>query len=66
MGREGEEGGGVAECLGDVDDRVQDLRGVGGVEGGLTTSRSLEATLEFQFACLLPPAHGEVREVREV
>ena len=56
----------MAECLGDVDNRVQDLRGVGGVEGGLTTSRSLEATLEFQFACLLPPAHGEVREVREV
>ena len=55
----------MAECLGDVDNRVQDLRGVGGVEGGLTTSRSLQATLEFQFVCLLPPAHG-VREVREV
>lgn len=66
MGREGEEGGGVAECLGDVDDRVQDLRGVGGVEGGLTTSRDLEATFEFQFVCLLPPAHGGVREVREL
>ena len=66
MGREGKERGGVAECLGDVDNRVQDLRGVGGVQGGLTTGRNLEATLEFQFACLLPPAHGEVREVREV
>ena len=66
MGREREEGGGVAECLGDVDNRVQDLRGVRGVKGGLTTSRNLQATLEFQFACLLPPAHGGAREVREV
>ena len=65
MGREREEGGGVAECLGDVDNRVEDLRGVGRVEGGLTTRRSLQATFEFQFVCLLPPAHG-VREVREV
>ena len=63
MGREGEEGGGVAECLRDVDNRVQDLRGVGGVEGGLATSRSLQATLESQFAGLVPPAHGGVREV---
>ena len=66
MGREGEEGGGVAECLGDVDNRVQDLRGVGGVQGGLTTGRNLEATFELQFVCLFPPAHGGVREVREV
>ena len=66
MGREGEEGGGLAECLGDVDNRVQDLRGVGGVEGRLATSRDLQATLELQFVCLLPPAHGGVRVVREV
>ena len=56
----------MAECLGDVDNRVQDLRGVRGVKGGLTTSRNLQATLEFQFACLVPPAHGGAREVREV
>ena len=56
----------MAECLGDVDNRVQDLRGVGGVQGGLTTGRNLEATLELQFICLFPPAHGGVREVREV
>ena len=56
----------MAECLGDVDNRVQDLRGVRGVKGGLTTSRSLQATLESQFAGLVPPAHGGVREVREV
>ena len=56
----------MAERLGDVDNRVQDLRGVRGVKGGFTTSRSLQATLEFQFARLLPPAHGGAREVREV
>ena len=50
----------MAECLGDVDNRVQDLRGVGGVEGGLPTSRDLQATLELQFVVLFPPAHGGV------
>ena len=48
----------MSECLGDVDNRVQDLRGVGGVEGRLPTSGDLQATLELQFVVLLPPAHG--------
>ena len=56
----------MSECLGDVDNRVEDLRGVGGVQGRLTTNRNLQATLELQFVCLLPPAHGGVGEVREV
>ena len=45
LGKEG--GGGVAEGLGDVDDGVQYLGCVGGVDGRLATSRNLEATLEF-------------------
>ena len=53
----------MSECLGDVDNRVQDLRGVGGVEGRLPTSGDLQATLELQFVCLLPPAHSGVGEV---
>ena len=57
-GGEGEEGGGVAECLGDVDDGVQYLGRVGGVQGRLgPCCRHLQTTFEFELGGESPPAH---------
>ena len=50
----------MAQGLRDVHDGVQDLRGVGGVQGGLgPAGRQLEAALELELAVLLPPTHPD-------
>lgn len=49
----------MAEILGDVDDSVEDLRGVGGVQGGLgPAGRQLQPTLELELVAVVPHAHS--------
>ena len=49
----------MSEILGDVDDGVEYLRSVGGVQGGLgPTGRQLQPTLEFELVAVMMTAVG--------